>query len=100
MKILHYNSFLGIDRWLDIHLEQNFWETFSVPMGATLLLFFNLISVGVLYFQARKISGKRGGGKAQLETVNFLAGRLMLGGNLVLQIIVLVYVIAIFLVNK
>lgn len=101
--ILHYNSFLGIDV-IDFNFQEGYYQIFFVSLGGLLIWLINTILGLMLIKQSAFFSGgKKEIDRSQLEKKvdeKIVGSYLLWGGSLLVQLIILVYVIAIVMVNK
>ncbi|MFO7807177.1 MAG: hypothetical protein R6V40_02015 [Candidatus Moraniibacteriota bacterium] len=96
--ILHYNSYLGIDRV--VYDSENVWlQVYAVSFSALAVSFLNIFLAFFLYHAAFRFSNKKNKEKDLRQNPRFLAAVILLGASLALQIIVLLYTISIVLVN-
>ncbi|HHX58731.1 MAG TPA: hypothetical protein GX706_03120 [Candidatus Moranbacteria bacterium] len=96
MLIISYNSFLGIDRMLDLKGEVSWVEVYIVPLMATGLLFFNWLLALFLIHQTTKEQLER----SVTARVNWLGAQLVLMGGLVVQLATVIFVLALWKVNS
>lgn len=113
--ILHYNAFMGIDVIANFDIQKDYFQIFIAPIGGAFIFFLNLIISYILCIQSEifelshrtnELAQKKSLNKALHSTkicqddINMLGIYLILGGSLVLQLIVLLYTIAIIWVNR
>lgn len=100
--ILHYNSFFGIDK-ISVNAEdQRFLNVFFVSGGGLFIMLIDYLLGFLLLFLNWKNSSKnilKKTDKKELSTVE-LGGYFLFLSGLVLQVLILVYTIAIVLVNR
>jgi hypothetical protein len=96
--ILHYNSFFGIDRIFVNAEEKKIWEIFFAPLGGFFVLVFNYFLGIILVFGGWDKSNQQYDLK-NLPT-SILGGYFILFSAIILQIVILMYTIAIVLVNR
>jgi hypothetical protein len=100
--IIHYNSFFGIDKFSVNSGLNRFFEIFFAPLSGLFLLIINYLLGGFLIFSGWKKTGEEKVSDVGLEKLpaSMLGGFLILIAGVILQMTVLVYSIAIFLVNR
>ena len=100
--ILHYNSFFGIDKLAVNSAERNFLDVFFVIVGGLSLMLINFILGGFLIFSKKKHLITDDSEKNNLNkiAISTLGGYFIFFAGLILQIVILVYAIAIVLVNR
>ncbi len=100
--IIHYNAFFGIDK-LSVDSGYNrFFEIFFAPASSLLVLIINYLLGSFLIFSGwKKTEEERLENiKSEKISASILGGFLILIAAVILQIIVLIYSVAIWLVNK
>jgi len=100
--ILHYNSFLGIDRIAINSEERHFLDVFFVPFwGLSVMIINYLLGLFLIFSKSSnsvvKKEDKVDFGKMPLAT---LGGYILFGAGFILQVTVIVYSLAIFFVNS
>ena len=113
--ILHYNAFMGIDVIANFDIQKDYFQIFIAPIGGTLVFLLNLAIAYVSCIQSeifeasheeKGLMQKRAlnkipqNSKICANNINMLGVYLILGGNLVLQLVVFLYTIAIIWVNR
>ncbi len=113
--ILHYNAFMGIDVITNFDIQKDYFQIFIAPIGGTIIFFLNLMIAYILCIQSEvfeSVHEKKGSMQAGVlnktshnlkicqDNINMLGVYLILGGNLVLQLVVFLYTIAIIWVNR
>lgn len=100
--ILHYNSFFGIDKFSLNSTNNRFMEIFFAPLSGLLILFINYLLGGFLVYSGWKKTGEEQLEKISSEkfSASILGGFLILMAGIILQLIILIYSVAIVLVNK
>ncbi|MEA1925656.1 MAG: hypothetical protein U9M90_00215 [Patescibacteria group bacterium] len=106
--IMHYNAFLGIDLFLSTSDPSRFFEIFFAPIGGICFYLMNLIVAMILLLFTET---KQGAQRVETEDISKqqndpdpggtyrFGAYLVLSGNLVLQIAILIYSVAIVMVN-
>ncbi len=100
--ILHYNSFLGIDV-IDFDFQKSCFQIFFVPLGGLVIWLINSVLGLMLVRQSTFFSVKTEFKKSQIEKridEKIIGGYLLWSGSLFVQLIILVYIIAIIMINK
>ena len=100
--ILHYNSFLGIDV-IDFNFQKSCFQIFCVPLAGLVIWLINSILGLMLVRQSTFFSAKTEFKKSQIEKridEKIIGGYLLWSGGLFVQLIILVYIIAITMINK
>ena len=98
----HYNVFFGIDGFVDVSNGENWGNIFSVPMGG---LFFLLLSIVMSIFLIMQFDkevkevDERSDSLITNRAISFMGSRLLLIAAWSLQLILLVYLIAIWKIN-
>jgi hypothetical protein len=93
--ILHYNSYLGIDRI--VFDSKNIWmQVYAVSFSS---LFISLLNILLAFFFFKKTLMNLKGDKIS-GSPGFIASMVLAGASLALQIIVLLYTVSIALVNR
>jgi len=102
--ILHYNSFFGIDRIVVNSEDRKFLDIFFASFGGLLVIIINYILGMLLVFSSRKfLPGEENISKPfdlNKMPIAFLGGYFLFFFGLILQIVILVYTMAIVLVNR
>ncbi len=97
----HYNVFFGVDTFIDIIHRSNIWELFFPAIGG---LFFLLLNIAISIFFILQLNISVGEEKKDVfisnRAISFLGSRLLLIGAWVLQLVLLVYLIAIYFINN
>jgi len=98
----HYNVFFGVDTIINLAENGNSWELFLPPMGG---LFFLVVSILMSIFLILQLD--RGTSEKEIKnsfvsnkSLSFMSSRLLLIGTWVVQLILVVYLISIWLINK
>jgi len=99
--ILHYNSFFGIDRIAINSEDRNFLDVFFVAFSGLIILLVNSILGGFLICSKQNKLKNVECEKKKLDQISAstLGGYFLVLSGLILQIVILVYTIAIVLVN-
>jgi len=102
--IAHYNVFFGIDFLIDIANGENRWQLLWVPAGGLLFWFLSFLLAVFLRKQfpatvQNKMSKKMPGELISNRSIGLVGGRLLLIGAWCLQVILLVYLLAIYRIN-
>lgn len=102
--ILHYNSFFGIDRIVVNSEDRKFLDIFFASFGGLLIIAINYILGMLLVFSSRKILSEEKNISKPFDLnkmpIAFLGGYFLFFFGLILQIVILVYTVAIVLVNR
>jgi hypothetical protein len=100
--IIHYNSFFGIDKFSVNSGLNRFFEIFFAPLSGLFILIVNYLLGGFLIFSGWKKTGEKEVSDVSLGKLpaSMLGGFLILITGIILQMTVLVYAIAIFLINR
>ncbi len=105
---MHYNAFLGIDLFLPTSDSCHFSEIFFAPIGGICFYLMNLVvAIILLLFTETKQSIQRAKTEYILKQRNYpgtestyrFGAYLILSGNIVLQMAILIYAVAIVSVN-
>ena len=98
----HYNVFFGIDVLVDLTDKNNLWKLFLPSIGG---LFFLLVSVAMSFFLILQLD--RGSVEDEIKdsfvsnkSLSFMGSRLLLIGAWLVQLILIVYLISIWFINK
>ncbi len=105
--IVHYNAFLGIDIFLYLSDNtNNFIDIFLGPISGTYFFVVNIVIAILLVMfvvgdRRRKESAEYSGvvASSDLAKTYLFGSYIVLGGNIVLQLAIVIYVIAIAVVN-
>lgn len=100
--ILHYNSFLGIDV-IDFDFRRTCYQIFFVSLSGLVIWLINTILGIMLIKQSNFFSAKVDFKKQQIEKrmdEKIVGGYLLWSGSLFVQLIILVYILAINMINK
>jgi len=100
--IVHYNVFFGIDRIVNLIEKNSLGEIFLVPMGGLVFLLLSIVVAIFLIIQFDDNSEIKMGRNVFISnrSISFVGSRLLLIGAWLLQLILLVYLVAIELINK
>ncbi len=100
--VVHYNSFFGIDKFSVNSTGNRLFEIFFVPFVGLLILFINYFLGGFLVYSGWKKVGEEKFKKISSEnfSTSMIGGFLILITGVSLQLVILVYSIAIVLVNR
>ena len=100
--ILHYNSFFGIDKIAVNSDERHFLDVFFVPFGGLLVMIINYLLGSFLIFSKTKKVEENILEKNDLAEIPIskLGGYFLFWSGTILQGAILVYAIAIILVNR
>lgn len=96
MLIMEYNSFLGINRMLDLRETIAWKEIYAMPLAATGFLLFNWLLAVFLIYQTLN-SPKR---EEAVVRINWLAAQLVLMGGLMVQLATAIFILALWKVNS
>jgi hypothetical protein len=100
--IVHYNVFFGIDRIVNLIEKNSLGEIFLVPMGGLVFLLLSIVVAIFLIIQFDDNSEIKMGRNVFISnrSISFVGSRLLLIGAWLLQLILLIYLVAIELINK
>lgn len=96
MLIMEYNSFLGINRMLDLREAIAWKEIYAMPLAATGFLLFNWLLAVFLIYQTLN-SPER---EEAVVRINWLAAQLVLMGGLMVQLATAIFILALWKVNS
>lgn len=96
MLIMEYNSFLGINRMLDLRETIAWKEIYAMPLAATGFLLFNWLLAVFLIYQTLN-SPER---EEAVVRINWLAAQLVLMGGLMVQLATAIFILALWKVNS
>lgn len=96
MLIMEYNSFLGINRMLDLRETIAWKEIYAMPLAATGFLLFNWLLAVFLIYQTLN-SPER---EESVVRINWLAAQLVLMGGLMVQLATAIFILALWKVNS
>lgn len=96
MLIMEYNSFLGINRMLDLRETIAWKEIYAMPLVATGFLLFNWLLAVFLIYQTLN-SPER---EEAVVRINWLAAQLVLMGGLMVQLATAIFILALWKVNS
>ena len=105
--IMHYNSFLGIDIVQDFNQERDYLGVFIVPLVGFFIWLLNFI-ISLILCSAPKNNETEGtqvvGSEIMLKNdqkdASMIGMLLLVGGAMVVQMAVVVYAIAVLIVNR
>lgn len=96
---MHYNAYLGIDR-IAYDSDNVFLKIYTVPAAALFVMILDIVLAFFIYSSLLKVSKEK---KADYEKMKgspkFIASKMLLGAAMALQIIILLYTVAIVVVN-
>jgi hypothetical protein len=103
--IAHYNVFFGIDKMMDLSEGIDWWESLLVPAGGLIVWVLSVLVAIFLIIQFDddvkiKLSGKTEEVFVSNRSIGFVGSRLLLIGAWLLQLVLLIYLLAIWLINK
>lgn len=100
--ILHYNSFFGIDKIAINSDERHFLDVFFVTFYGLLVMIVNYLLGLFLIFSGNGNSKGEVSEKINFEEISTskLGGYFLLLSGMILQIVIIIYTIAIVLVNR
>jgi len=98
----HYNVFFGIDVLIDLVDRSNLWRLFLPPAGG---LFFLGLSIGMSIFFIVQLDNNivertPKNSFVSNKSLSFMGSRLLLIGAWLVQLILVVYVIAVWFINR
>lgn len=96
MLIMEYNSFLGINRMLDLRETIAWKEIYAMPLAATGFLLFNWLLAVFLIYQTLNNSER----EEAVVRINWLAAQLVLMGGLMVQLATAIFILALWKVNS
>ncbi len=100
--ILHYNAFFGIDRIALNSEEKRFFNVFFVAFSGLIIMVINYILGIFLIFSGWKNFNEDDSEKVEPREMStaFFGGYFLFLAGMILQIVILVYTVAIILVNR
>jgi hypothetical protein len=100
--IAHYNVFFGIDKIVNLTEKGSLVEIFLVPMGGLVFLLLSIVMAVFLIVQFDDNAEIKMGRDVFISnrSISFVGSRLLLMGAWLLQLILLIYLVAVELINK
>jgi hypothetical protein len=98
----HYNVFFGIDKLIKATNKNDLWELLTPPIvGLFFLIVSVLMSIFFILQLDRTVAGDKKNGEVFVSNraISFIGSRLLLIGAWVVQLILAVYLLAIWLIN-
>jgi hypothetical protein len=98
----HYNAFFGIDVLIDLADTDNLWRLFLPPIGGLLFL---ILSVAmsiffILQLDIGAVDNEIKNSFVSNKALSFMGSRLLLIGAWLVQLILMVYLVAIWFINR
>ncbi len=92
--ILHYNSFLGIDEL--VNLRENYYRLFIPSMAGMAIIIINTILAVMMSWQNKNLKDK---GNKNTLIVRRISFYFLLSSSILVQLVILVYILAVIRVN-